>query len=463
MNAPGGRRYELDRWVRRGDGGRLLAGGAPGRLVRLSDAGARALDRLLAGEAPAAALRDRLLAYGMLHPVPDRAQRGDAPVTFVIPNRDGGEALAALVTSLRAWGEVIVVDDGSSDGSAQLAGRAGATVFANPGPPGPAGARNAGLAAAETEFVAFVDADCRCEEEWAAPLVALLVEDPRLAIVAPRVRSSAGPGIVAAYERGLSPLDMGADPCLCGPGRRVPYVPSAALVARRDALLALGGFDAELRFGEDVDLCLRLHEAGWAVRYAPAVAVDHRPRASLAAFAAQRFQYGVSAAALDRRHPGAVAPLRLNRHASAVLSAAAIGAARSPRSGLVATALAGAGSAAVVAARAGRGSSGAALASLAVRGHAIAGRQLCRALVRDWLPLTVAACARSRRARRLAALALAVDAGAALATGRPPRPPSLALRPLDNAAYAAGLWRGAARERSLGALRPGPLPADVSR
>jgi mycofactocin system glycosyltransferase len=457
VSAPAGRRHALDRWVRRDPGGRVLAGGAPGRLVRLSPAGAQALDQLLAGGAPAAAapLRDRLRGHGMLHPVADPAHPSPAPVTFVIPSRDSGAGLAALVTQLRAWGPVIVADDGSSDGSAELAVGAGATVIANSGRRGPAGARNAGLAAAGTEYVAFLDVDCRCAEEWASPLAALLDEEPELAIAAPRVRSAAEPGAIAAYERALSPLDMGPHPCRCGPGRRVAYVPSAAMVVRRRALLGLGGFDEELRFGEDVDLCLRLDRAGWAVRYAPEIEVEHSPRSSLRAFAAQRFDYGSSAAPLDRRHPGRVAPLLLNRHSAAVLAAAAIGAARSPRSAVLAIAAVGAASTAVGASRGGGRSAAVPLASLALRGHALAGRQLARTLVRDWLPLTLAACALLRGPRRLAAIAVAVDLGAASARfDSRPRGSSIALHCVDRIAYAAGLWSGAVRERTIAAALP---------
>lgn len=66
---------------------------------------------------------------------------------------------------------------------------------------------------------------------------------------------------MALYEAACSPLDMGVSPGLVGPGRRPGYVPSTAFVARRAALLALGGFDERLRFGDDVDLIWRLVSA----------------------------------------------------------------------------------------------------------------------------------------------------------------------------------------------------------
>jgi mycofactocin system glycosyltransferase len=440
-----------------GAGGRLLTGGAPPRQIRLSATGAAALAALLAGDrAPgAAALGRRLVAGGTIHPL--AAEAGEAageegpggPLTVVVPVRDGGSGLGALLVELRGLATVIVVDDGSADGSAAAAAAAGARVLANEGLPGPAGARNTGLRAAATELVAFVDADCSGSPGWAGALAALLAEDLGLALVAPRVHSAPGPGPIARYESGHSPLDLGPQPGLVGPGRRLGFVPSTALVGRRSALLAAGGFDERLRFGEDVDLVLRLLAAGWRVRYSPEVGVRHRPRPNAAALARQRCEYGGSAAVLDRRHPGAVAPVRLGPH-TAVVWAATV---RNP--------LAGAGAALVSAALAARGGSDwparRALAALALSGHGRSLPHLARLAVRDWLPLTAAACLLSPAARRRAGLALALDTFASRRPDAAPLAPPLrlGLRALDASAYAAGLWRGAAAARSPRALLPG--------
>jgi mycofactocin system glycosyltransferase len=449
IDAPAVGRYELDRGVVRRAAGRLLVGGTPARLVRLSATGSRALDQLLAGTATAraAALRDRLRGSGMLHPL--AAAPAAAEVTFVIPVCDGGEALTRLVGGLVAGGAVIVVDDGSGDGSPQRARAAGARVISNPGPPGPAAARNAGLAAAKTGLVAFLDADCLSPGDWAASLAPILEEDPELAIVAPRVRGLPGAGAIARYETGYSPLDQGAEPSLVGPGRRVGFVPSAALLARREALLAVGGFDHRLRVGEDVDLVWRLIEAGWRVRYAPEAEVFHLPRTSLVGLARQRVAYGGSAAVLDARHPGAAAPLRAGWRTLAVWGAAAAWGWR----GGVATATA---SVLAIAAGGEDRDTRLALGGLAVRGQLGASRRLCGAAVRDWLPLTLLACAVSPRARRGAALALGVDFFASRRPGGAPigLASRLALRLLDVSSYSAGLWAGMVRRRSLGAALP---------
>jgi mycofactocin system glycosyltransferase len=302
-----------------------------------------------------------------------------------------------------------------------------------------------------SELVALVDADCVVNQSWLAPLIGLFDEEPRLALAAPRVRSACGPSSLTAYERACSPLDLGPAPSAVGWGRRLSYVPSAALLARRDALLEVGGFAEELLIGEDVDLVWRLIEAGWKVRYAPESCVVHHPRTSITEMAAQRARYGASAVTLNRRHPGAVAPLRVARSTVVVWMAALV---RGPLAGTMAVA-------ATAAAAAGADGSWDAqrwLAGLTLRGHAHATRHLARILTREWLPLTGLAAARSQRARRLSTLALVVDVLASYNVGVSPSLPRHGLlRAIDNGAYAAGLWRSAIRARSLGALLIRPV------
>jgi mycofactocin glycosyltransferase len=441
--------YSVDRRTRRIAGGRVLVGGAPSRMIRLSAQGSKALDDLLAGRQPAPGgpadrLRRRLLDAGLVHPV---AERRSMPVTTVVPVRDGGPALGRLVADLARHGEVIVVDDRSRDGSADIARAAGARVLANAGAPGPSGARNTGLAAVETDLVAFADADCEgLGSGWSAALAGLLADDPDLALVAPRVRSVPGSSAVARYETACSPLDLGADPSLVGPGRRIAYLPSAALVGRRSALLAVGGFDERLTVGEDVDLVWRLLAAGWSARYAPEVEVLHRPRPTALELARQRYRYGRSAATLQRLHPGAATPLRASRAMVAVWLACLTG----PRAGALAVAAVVANVARLAPDRAARR----ALAALALSGQLESSRQLARVLAREWLPLGAALAPVSPRARRALALALVADvAGSRRRGAQRLAPPARAgLRALDNVSYCAGLWRGVAGERSLAAL-----------
>jgi mycofactocin glycosyltransferase len=435
-------RFALDAAVRRRDGGRLLVGGVPPRLLRLTATGAASLDAILAGgrlDPPGAALARRLDRAGLIHPLPV-VGAAEPAVTTIIPALDGGETLVALVRVALTEGPVIVVDDGSRDGSPARAADLGAEVMTNVGRRGPAGARNTGLRAARSDLVAFLDADCAITAGWRSGLAGLLLADPELALAAPRVRSLPGNSALARYDRRNSPIDLGRAPSLVGPARRVSYVPAAALVARRSALLDLGGFAEDMRFGEDVDLVWRLVAAGQRARYVPAREVLHVPRTDLPSFARQRFGYGASAPDLAARHRGLAAPLQVSGHTAAVWGAAAL---LGPRGALAALA----GSTALVAARGTDGPARRALAEEAIRGQAAAARQLLRATAREWLPASVVLATGHRRARRLLLAALAVEV--ATAARRAPT-----LRLLDHGSYATGLWSESLRRAEAGALLP---------
>jgi mycofactocin system glycosyltransferase len=263
-------------------------------------------------------LARRLVSGGVLHPVPPRRVPSEGEIGVVVPVRDDAGRLGRLLHVLRRDfdGTIVVVDDGSSDGAASriagIAARPGAILCRRPVPGGPAAARNAGVSMLDTApLVAFVDADVTVEPEWLDGLVGHF-DDPEVGAVAPRVMARQGTGRIGralgAYDSVRSPLDLGAEPALVGAHRRVSYVPAAVIVCRRTALDAIGGFDAAMRVGEDVDLVRRLESAGWVVRFEPGVRVRHDTRGGFSAFARQRFGYGTSAAELELRHPGTVAP-----------------------------------------------------------------------------------------------------------------------------------------------------------
>src|SRR5690242_21652555 len=105
-------RFALDPSVRRRDGGKLLVGGVPPRLLRLTETGAASLDAILAGgplDPPATALARRLDRAGLIHPLPD-TDAVEPEVTTIIPALDGGETLLAIVRVALTEGPVIVVD-----------------------------------------------------------------------------------------------------------------------------------------------------------------------------------------------------------------------------------------------------------------------------------------------------------------------------------------------------------------
>ncbi len=485
------RRYLLDPRVRRLPGG-LLLGGEPVRLVRLSPRGAAALEAALApagGGAPvegSGALLEHLVDAGLAHPRPDHRCRC-FPVSVVVPVRTPPASLASLLASLRAAGApVVVVDDGSPDGglaARRAAGAAGATVVLRPRCGGPAAARNEGArreAAPSSELLLFLDADTVLGPGEALRLLESLAahfHDERVGLVAPRVRAvpAGRAGAIASYEERESPLDLGGTPGLVGTGRRLSYVPAAALACRRRALGEVGGFDESLRYGEDVDLVRRLEAAGWSVRYEPAVAVGHLVRAGLGALARQRVGYGSAAAALDRRHPRSVAPYAGSPFPTAAGACAALAVALSPHGRLALVAAAGAVVATAAPAvplwrrlkAAGTPSAPATALGLTARSSLAATRALAQACCRAWwpllVPLAVGRPARRPVGRLLGAAFLVRHLPRAVASagegrGAPDRArrlgSHLALGLVDDAAYCAGVLLGCVRERSPGALLP---------
>ena len=450
--------YILDSSLRRVGDGRVLIGGSPLVLLRLTAAGADLIDRIergdpITGGTKTIALLDRLLDAGVAHPqAPHSIGPSPADVTVVVPAHHASrDALGDIVDACSNTAGVIIVDDASPHPVAPIPG---ATVVRREVNGGPGAARMTGLhhVPGATPYVAFVDTDVILSDGWLDPLLAHFA-DPAVALVAPRV-ASAGDATETArlvrYELSRSPLDLGPAAARVRAGSRVSYVPAAAILCRRSALEEIGGFDSTLRFGEDVDLVWRLDESGWRVRYEPASVVHHRPRRTTGAWIRQRASYGGSAAALAERHPGALAPVRVSGWSAASWAAVVGG---WPIIG-AATAAA---TTALLARKLRAVPDGPRLAlRLAGLGHLYAARSLASGLTREWWPLTAAAAMVSKRGRRAALLAVVVPALLDWRADRPNLDPVTytVLRLLDDVAYGTGVIMGSARARSVAALRP---------
>ena len=227
-------------------------------------------------------------------------------VSIVVPVRDRAEQLAACLESLERLRhppdrlQVIVVDDGSV---VPISARAGVRVLRMDKPLGPAAARNAGARQATGDVLAFLDSDCGAEPDWLEELVPEFA-DREVAAVGGRVRPARERTWLERYEAVRSPLDLGWRYARVRPRHPVSYLVTANLLVRRSDFELLGGFDPDLRCGEDVDLAWRLVEAGRRVVYQPRGAVRHGHRPRLGEFLTTRADYAASEAPLLRRHPG---------------------------------------------------------------------------------------------------------------------------------------------------------------
>ena len=220
----------------------------------------------------------------------------------VVVNYEAGAALCRCVeslladTSAGAAPHVVVVDNGSSDGSAAAVEHAFPTVTVlQPGENlGYARAANLGIQATDAPVVAVCNPDLEVGEGTAAAMFGRFAAEPDLAAVGPMIRNPDGtiypsaravPRLRDAVGHGLFGLarptnrftrryrQLDADPRR---RRDVDWVSGAAVWLRRDAIAGVGGWDERyFMYVEDVDLCWRLRRAGWRVGYEPAGSVMH--------------------------------------------------------------------------------------------------------------------------------------------------------------------------------------------
>lgn len=204
----------------------------------------------------------------------------------VVPAWNGRSWLPGLLASLAAQelplDEVVVVDNGSVDGTAAWLAQEhpDVVVLRHERNTGFAAAANRGIAASRGTFVALVNTDVVLAGDWHGRLAARLRADPGLGAVASKMVRLDDPGVIddagdrlrrdgVCEQRGRGRPDDGR---FDAPGEVFAACAGAALY-RRAAVAGVGGFDERLfSYLEDVDLGLRLQLAGWRCGYEPAVA-----------------------------------------------------------------------------------------------------------------------------------------------------------------------------------------------
>jgi glycosyltransferase involved in cell wall biosynthesis len=236
----------------------------------------------------------------------------DAPpaVSVIVPAYNAADGIgpcldAVLAQAVPGGMEVIVVDNGSTDATARVAGERPVRVV-HEAAVGSYAARNRGLEAARGAVLAFTDADCVPRPGWlAAGLAALEGTGANLA---------GGDVVPAPAESDLERyLSTRGTPSprqpLAHPFR--PFVPTANAFFRRAVFDRVGGFDTALISGGDADLCWRAAEAGLgAPVFVPEAVVEHRVRATVADLRRQHFKWGVGSGCLVRLYRDRMGPAR---------------------------------------------------------------------------------------------------------------------------------------------------------
>jgi glycosyltransferase involved in cell wall biosynthesis len=203
--------------------------------------------------------------------------------SVVIPTHNRARLVERAIRSVQAQSfrdfELVVVDDGSSDGTAQMLGSLqveGLRVVRNPVGRGASAARNCGVAAATAPFVVFLDDDDEFRPGALAALHARLVAFPQVDFLwgARLIHEKDAKGRTIENRHD----DWRALPCPISGSDFLPLVlviaTSAAFAIRRSLFHALGGFDESLRVSEDRDLFLKLAEGSYPGAAVPETIID---------------------------------------------------------------------------------------------------------------------------------------------------------------------------------------------
>jgi GT2 family glycosyltransferase/DNA-binding beta-propeller fold protein YncE len=195
--------------------------------------------------------------------------------------------------------EIILVNDGSKDRTSEIGhGFSKVRVIDTPNA-GLSAARNVGLAEATGEIVAYTDADTRVDRDWLTFLVQPFLTSDVVGSGGPNVVPPDDPPIAQCIARAPGgPTHVLLD------DRIAEHVPGCNMAFRRDALLAIDGFNPTyLRAGDDVDVCWRLQARGWKIGFASSALVWHHHRSSVKAYWRQQVGYGEGETWLMAHHP----------------------------------------------------------------------------------------------------------------------------------------------------------------
>jgi len=223
-------------------------------------------------------------------------------VSTVVCSYNGASTLEQCLTSLRAVDypdhEVILVDDGSTDGTREIAARFPDVRTVHQPNQGLSVARNVGLAAATGQVIAYTDSDCYADPDWLTLLVHRLQSSDAAAVGGPNLTPEDGRLAACIDASPGQPTHVLED------DQVAEHIPGCNMAFRREALEGIGGFDAVYtQAGDDVDVCWRLQEIGQWIAFAPSAFVWHHRRQTPRAYLRQQLGYGRAEALLRLKHP----------------------------------------------------------------------------------------------------------------------------------------------------------------
>lgn len=210
--------------------------------------------------------------------------------------------------------EIIVIDDGSEDGTREWLLKQGGQIhpslsFYTQERGGPGSARNAGMEKAAGEIFAFTDTDCIVQPDWLEHLTEPFSAEGVGAAGGSEIINDRDPLLMRCFHYLMTaPLATGG---LRGKqGKRLArfYPRTFNMAISRKAYQATGGFK-KMFYAEDIELSYRIKQAGFALTYQHAAQVYHRRRSTVTQFVRQLFQMGKARVTLARLHPSSLEPL----------------------------------------------------------------------------------------------------------------------------------------------------------
>lgn len=219
-------------------------------------------------------------------------------VSVIIPTYNASSTIVAqlqsLLRQLDGDGEVVVSDNGSTDATAAVVRACASSdprvhLVDSSDAQGPAHARNVGTRASSGDLLLFCDADDEAGEHWIGDMTARLATEQAVSGALHKFRVVSGSRVEADV--------MHEPPNFYG----IPWPVSANLAMRRSALELIGGFDESLQSGEDIDLGIRLNQAGVSLAFEPSV-MHYRMRSSSAAERRQLSVYSRWQVILEQRY-----------------------------------------------------------------------------------------------------------------------------------------------------------------
>ena len=223
-------------------------------------------------------------------------------VSVIVCSYNGARTLAACLDSLGKLDypdyEIILVDDGSTDETAEIAASFPNVRYIHQENHGLSYARNTGAAAARGEVFAYTDSDCMADRDWLYYLISTLVSGDYAGVGGPNIPPPAQNWVqacVAAAPGGPAHVlitDTVAE-----------HIPGCNMAWYRWAFANVGGFDPDYRkAGDDVDFCWRVQQSGHEIAFSPSAVVWHHRRFTLRAFQRQQEGYGEAESMLRFKH-----------------------------------------------------------------------------------------------------------------------------------------------------------------